>query len=188
MLGKKISVQGFKSKETQKGFKAAAAPVGNRGWKSEIGQIYTMPTQFTAQVHNSSILEYESEQLEDNFDDGAFDQNQVCPSSVGFGESSFICREEQLMDRTQLAHTAGLGLDSSAPVTVPSQAVGRGLKLSQPITAGSRGKQTSGKSEFYSSLARTALLSQGNEYEDCEQNYRFNGPGCRPRWLLSMMS
>lgn len=187
MLGKKISVQGFKSKEIQKGFKAAAAPLGNRGWKSEFGQTHTMLSQPTPQVNESSMLEYEGEHQEDYFYDGALAQNQVCPSGFGFGEISLMCRDEQLIQQTQLAPTVGLELDSSAPVKVLSQAVGRGLKLSHPTTAGSRGKQTSGKSEFYASLARTALLSQGNEYEDYEQNYRFNGPGRRPRWLLSLM-
>lgn len=178
MLGKKISVQGFRTKDSQKVNKPTSLSQGlpTRNWKPDMNQSGQTPNRtYLSFTNESSVVEqehfYEDEgQMLSNF---GFLQNHFVPQQR-YLESNFVVQEEKKSYESSGNYLSGLvdgePIQPPARVCNPNSA---GLKLNLPGPA-PKLQRGNGKSEFYSSLVRTALLTQGHEFEDRDQNYRFN--------------
>src|SRR3990167_617368 len=181
LLGKKISVQGFRTKDSQKVNKPTSQIQGlpTRNWKPDMNQSGQTPNRtYLSSTNEQSVVEQEQfyvdeEQMLSNF---GFLQTHFVPQHR-YPESNFAVQEKKAYESSG-NYLSGLvdGESIQPPATVcnPNSA---SLKLILPGPA-PKLQRGNYKSEFYSSLVRTALLTQGHEFEDRDQNYRFNRGRC----------
>jgi hypothetical protein len=174
ILGKKISVQGFKTKETQKVIKTCNQAQPSKAWKTDSA----LPT-YANQVRINLSSTTESINAEYEFDDQYEDldvHNFGMPRNFAcqrFAEITLVVPAESEADNSRL-HIQPLPEPQGCQISAPFSSQRMSIAFLKPSLVGTSQKIRQARPEFYSSLILRSLLIEQAAYEDIEQNYRFN--------------